>query len=174
MTMRLLKLFLLIILLSVTASATAKKYKWTYNSHPLEIYTTGQGQKRTQLVKAWAIGKNADKAILQAKMDAVSAALFTGIDYDAKTHGMGVSNLKPLVSPEKYEEFKSLFQDFFQKGTFLEFVRDMNSSYPTGENNVSVDGGRKVGVNLIIDYPALRKWLEDNGINKGLGDHFHN
>jgi len=168
-----------VILLSLLAClcvlpVSAKKYKWTYGDHALQVYTTGQGKNRTQLIKAWAVAKNADKAIVQAKMDAVTAALFTGIGFDESTHGMGVSNLAPLVSDAQYHEFESLFQEFFKKGTFLNFVHDLNSSYPSGQNNVAVPGGRRVGVNLVLDYPALRKWLEENGVVKGLGSHFRN
>ncbi|MBD5232431.1 MAG: hypothetical protein HDS66_09840 [Bacteroidales bacterium] len=168
-----------IILLSLLAClcvlpASAKKYKWTYGSHSLEVYTTGQGKNRTQLIKAWAVAKSADKAIVQAKMDAVTAALFTGIGFDESTHGMGVSNLQPLVNEEQYRENESLFKEFFKKGTFLNYVREVNSSYPSGQNNLSVPGGRRVGINLVVDYPALRKWLEDNGVSKGLGGHFRN
>lgn len=154
-------------------SAQAKKYKWSYDA-PVEVYTVGQGQNRTQLVKAWAIKGSADKAIEQAKMDAVSAALFKGIPFDASTHGMGVSNLKPLVSAEQYQENKTLFDEFFKKGVFLNYVRPVNSAYPSGENNMQVPGGRRVGVNLVVDYPGLRNWLQQNGIIKGLGDHFKN
>lgn len=154
--------------------ASAKKYKWAYGDRALQVYTTGQGKNRTQLVKAWAVAKSADKAIEQAKMDAVTAALFTGIGFDEKTHGMGVSNLQPLVTDAQYRENENLFQEFFKKGNFLQYVREVNASYPSGENNVSVPGGRRVGINLVLDYPALRKWLEGNGITKGLGSHFRN
>lgn len=152
----------------------AKKYKWEYNSKVTEVYTTAQGQNGKQIVKAWAIGRNADKAIIQAKMDAIDAALFTGIGYDASTHGMGVANLPPLVSFQQYEENKALFDNFFKMGLFLNYVSNVNSSYPTGENNMAVSGGRKVGINLIIDYKGLHEWLRENGIEKGVGNHFSN
>ena len=152
----------------------AKKYKWEYNSNVPEVYTTAQGQHGKQIVKAWAVASNADKAIIQAKMDAVSAALFNGIGYDQSTHGMGVANLPPLVSPRQYEENKELFNNFFKKGEFLNYVSDINSSYPTGENNMAVPGGRKVGINLTIDYKGLHNWLQENGIEKGVGNHFSN
>lgn len=168
-----------VILLSLLAClcvlpASAKKYKWTYGDHALEVYTTGQGKNHTQLIKAWAVAKNADKAIEQAKMDAVSAALFTGIGFDESTHGMGVSNLPPLVNAEQYSENETLFQEFFKQGDFLKYVREVNSTYPSGQNNISVPGGRRIGINLVLDYPALRKWLEEQGIGKGLGGHFRN
>ena len=154
-------------------TANAKKYKWQYES-AVEVYTTGQGQNRTQLVKAWAVKGSADKAIEQAKMDAVSAALFKGIPFDASTHGMGVSNLKPLVNQQQYEENQKLFEEFFKKGEFMNYVRTVNSAYPSGENNIQVPGGRRVGVNLVVDYPGLLNWLQQNGIIKGLGNHFSN
>lgn len=164
-------LFTLTLFLNVSG---AKKYKWEYNSSVPEVYTTAQGQQGKQIVKAWAIAGNADKAIIKAKMDAVSAALFNGIGYDPSTHGMGVANLPPLVSPQQYEENKDLFNNFFKKGDFLKYVNDVNSAYPTGENNMSVPGGRRVGVNLTIDYKGLHSWLQENGIEKGLGKHFSN
>ena len=159
--------------LFICVSADAKKYKWEYGGMT-EVYTTGQGANRTQLVKAWAVAKSADKAIEKAKMDAVTAALFNGIGFDASTHGMGVSNLGPLVKPDEYKEHEGLFLDFFKKGEFLNYVREVNSAYPTGENNMKVDGGRRVGINLVIDYPGLRNWLKENGVTKGLGGHFSN
>lgn len=164
-------LFLIALVFNVSG---AKKYKWSYNSHVPEVYTMAQGQQGKQIVKAWAIAGNADKAIVQAKMDAVSAALFNGIGYDASTHGMGVANLPPLVSPNQYEENKNLFENFFKKGEFLNYVSEVNSAYPTGENNMAVAGGRRVGINLSIDYRGLHEWLKQNGIEKGLGNHFSN
>lgn len=165
----------LICLLTIFISLTtdAKKYKWEYD-RSVEVYTTGQGSNRTQIVKAWAVAGNADKAIDKAKMDAVSAALFKGIPFDASTHGMGVSNLQPLVTPEQYKSNEAVFKEFFKKGMFLYYVRTVNSSYPTGENNMKVPGGRRVGVNLVIDYPGLRNFLKKFGICKDLDSYFKN
>lgn len=166
----LLSLLTLIAILPVEA----KKYKWVYGSRVPEVYQLSQGQNGRKLVKAWAIAGNADKAIMQAKIDAVDATLFYGLPYDASTHGMGVSNLPPLVPPGAYEANKELFDNFFKKGEFLKYVSDVNSAYPTGENNMSVPGGRRVGINLNIDYNGLNQWLIDNGVKKALGNHFSN
>lgn len=162
----------LIVLLIASGTIEAKKYKFQYCSHPYEVFTTGQGQNKTQLVKAWAVDKSADKAIEQAKLDAVAAALFTGIGYDESTHGMGVSNLGALVTKQQYDDNKLLFDNFFKKGEFMKYVGEINSSYPSGSNNMAVPGGRRIGINLRIDYPGLRQWLKDNGIVQGVGGHF--
>ncbi|MDE5842487.1 MAG: hypothetical protein K2H35_01975 [Muribaculaceae bacterium] len=173
--MKLLRLFILAIAVLLTAMPMdAKKYKWVYGDHPLEVYTTGQGKNRMQLIKAWAVAKNADKAIEQAMMDAVTAAFFSTIGYDESTHGMGVSNLQPLVSGDQYREHEGLFKDFFVSGEFLGYVRPVNSAYPSGENNMKVSGGRRVGVNLVLDRPGLEKWLQNKGVKKGLDGHFRN
>ena len=173
--MKQISLSLVVLLICCCAfPALAKKYKWTYGEHPLLVYTTGQGKNRTQLVKAIAVAKNADKAILQAKMDAVEAALFTGIGFDESTHGMGVSNLQPLVSKEQYEANEAFFKEFFKQGTFMRFVREINANYPSGQNNMAVPGGRRVAVSLVLDYPSLRKYMEDSGITKGLSSRLRN
>lgn len=172
--MRTTKFFLLLTMIMVIATlpADAKKYKWTFNGKTPEVYQLSQGQNGRKIVKAWAVAGNADKAIIQAKIDAVDAALFHGIPYDESTHGMGVSNLNPLVTKAEYEAYKGMFDNFFKKGEFLNYVSNVNSNYPTGENNMSVPGGRRVGINLNIDYMGLQKWLENQGIKKGVGGHF--
>lgn len=161
----------LVLLLGSVLTSEAKKYKWELGQ-PVEVCTIGQGKRGTQMVKAWAVAKNADKAIEKAKMDAVTAALFYGIPYDASTYGMGVSNLGPLLDKMDYQENQTLIEEFFKKGEFLNYVMEVNSSYPSGENNIKVDGGRRIGIRLLVDYPRLRQWISDNNIKKGLGDHF--
>lgn len=166
------KITILMVLVCVTTfSANAKKFKWELGK-PVEIFTTGQGRNGTQMVMAWAVARNADKAIDQAKIDAVTAALFYGIPHDKSTHGMGVSNLGPMLSQEDYDLNKTLIDNFFKKGEFLNYVIEINSSYPSGENNIKVDGGRRIGISLLVDYPGLHQWIRNNNIKQGLGDHF--
>ena len=172
--MRLVKLLLITtLLLQICIPAQAKKYKFKFDSHPIEIYTIGRGTSNSHLVKAWGVGKNADKAIDQAKIDAVVAAFFNGISPDASTHGMGAATLAPLTDSQHYLDNKETFDTFFKSGHFLQYVTPVNSSYPSGENNLGVPGGRRVGINLRLDYNGLRKWLEDKHIIKGFGNYFH-
>lgn len=170
--MKNLHIVLLLAVLLCAPELQAKKYKFTYGSHQCEVFSLGQAQGRKQLVKAWATAGSADKAIEQAKMDAVDAALFSGIAPDASTHGMGTSNLRPLVSEATYREHQDFFDNFFKTGEFLRFVREANSGYPSGENNIKTPQGRRVGINLVLDYPAMQEWLKTNNISKGLGGHF--
>lgn len=166
------KFLVLLLALLVVVPVSAKKYKWEYGKVVPMVYTTGMGHNRTQLVKAWAVAKSADKAIEQAKMDAVQAAFFNGIGPDESTHGQGVATLPPMVRPAQYEEHQKEFEEFFKKGEFMNYVREVNSLYPSGENNMAVPEGRRIGINLVIDYPGLHRWLKENGIEKGLGGHF--
>lgn len=163
-----------LIAIIIAMPAVAKKYKWEFNSRIPQVYTIGQGKHGLQLVKVWAVGKNADKAIVQAKMDAVTAALFYGIAPDKSTNGMGTADLPPILNDKQYYDNKKLLDEFFKKGEFLRYVKEINSTYPTGENNISVPGGRRIGINLSVDYRGLHQWLQDNGIEKGVGGHFKN
>ncbi|WP_288180273.1 hypothetical protein, partial [Bacteroides sp. CAG:633] len=49
---------------------------------------------------------------------------------------------------------------------------NVNSKYPSGENNVKYKGKRKVAIYVQIKYDKLRQKMENDGIIKGLGDYF--
>jgi hypothetical protein len=162
-------MFLLIILVGASSGTAKRKYKFDLNHDYMVVQTASASQGK--LVKAWAYGKNADKAIEQAKMDAVAAAFFTGIQ--PAMDGQGVGTLPPLVNQSKYAEYESFFTKFFTEGEFMNYVREVNSAYPSGENNVNTPQGQRVGINLVLYYDELRQMLEKNGICKSLDDFFH-
>jgi hypothetical protein len=161
--------FLLIVLVGASSGTAKRKYKFDLNHDYMVVQTASAAQGK--LVKAWAYGKSADKAIEQAKMDAVAAAFFTGIQ--PAMDGQGVGTLPPLVDQAGYVEYESFFTKFFTEGEFMNYVREVNSAYPSGENNVSTPQGRRVGINLVLYYDELRQMLEANGIRKSLDDFFH-
>jgi hypothetical protein len=162
---------LLAVLVGASAGYAKKKYKFDLNHDYMVVQTASAANGK--LVKAWAYGKNTDSAMDQARMDAVAAAMFTGIQPSAESQGMGIGQLPPLVDQSKYNEYQSFFTQFFTEGEFLNYVRDVNSAYPTGENNIKTPQGQRVGINLVVYYDELRKMLETNGIRRALGDQFH-
>ena len=158
------------ILAMMTNLSSAKSYKFEFkNAYDVQIVQTGRGD--VKVIEAMAVAKNADKAIEQCKMNAVAAALFTGIP--AAPGAMGVTSLQPIVQSNTYDENKAWFDEFFKKGRFLEFVYDINSTYPTGENNMQVPGGRRVIVLLGVRFQELRKYLVDSGIKADLNSYFN-
>lgn len=160
-------LFIMALALVFALPGSAKKYKWTFGT-AYEVYNIGQGGQGTQLVRSWATGKNADKAIEQAMMNAVSAALFSGIAAEPDHSSAGTSTLRPLVKGADYDKNKDLFDTFFKSGEFLSYVSQVHSQYPAGQYNVSVPGGRRVGVELRLNREALRQWLIRKGIKQDI------
>ena len=154
----------------VAFSSQAKKYKYVF-APPFEIEQVRVAQQGTKFVQSWAIEKNADKAIILAKQNAVAAMLFTGI---APNDVMGAGVVPPLFpqGPVAYEQNKEYFDKFFQEGNFLNFVVDVNSTYPTGQNNIQTPNGRRVGIYLQLLYDKLRLFLIEENMIKGMGDQF--
>ena len=54
----------------------------------------------------------------------------------------------------------------------MNYVKNVNSNYPTGENNIKTSKGRKVGIHVVVMYDNLRKRLEKEGIVKKLNSYF--
>ena len=52
------------------------------------------------------------------------------------------------------------------------YVKNVNSKYPFGEDNIKTSKGRKVGIYVIVMYDDLRKLLEEKVIVKKLNTYF--
>jgi hypothetical protein len=163
-------ILLLLSFLIGTSASCAKKYKFALD-HDLMVVQT-EASAKGKHIKVWAYGKNADAAIDQALIDAVAAALFTGIKPSVESQGMGIGMLPPLVGQSKYSENESFFKKFFADGEFLKYIERRWGGYPVGDDNIKTPKGRRVGISAILYYDELRKMLEANGINKALNDYF--
>lgn len=163
------KYLLLIGLLAVMATASAKKYPFDMN-HSYNVQQIRVAQDESRLVKTWGEAKNADKAIDRALQDAVACCIFMGIDALVTTSGHNAEAIPPLC-PEgisAYQKHKEYFDKFFKNGDFLLYAVNTNSRYPTGENNVKVKNGRRVGIYAQLKVKQLRQRLEQDGIIKSL------
>lgn len=159
--------FLIALALMAALSINAKSYKFDIN-HSYEVKIVRVSQQGTKFLKAWGVAGSADKAITQAMQDAVAACIFSGVEGNESA-----GKIPALTSGKKaYEEHKAFFDTFFKKGEFLNYVKNANTGYPTGENNIATSGGRKVGVFVIVQYDNLRKRLEEEGIIKSLKSYF--
>lgn len=146
-------------LLSLTA--IAKKYPFQWQSI-YEIEQVRVAQQGSKFVKVWGTAANADKAILQARQNAVAACIVSGV---AATPTAG--RIPPLC-PDAQLLHQEYFKQFFTSGAFLDYAFNVNQQYPTGENNVSTPSGRKVGIYVEVKYDALRQQLERDGIVESL------
>lgn len=140
-------------------SIHAKSYPFDM-THSYEVQIVRVAQQGSKFLKAWGIDR--------AMQDAVAACIFTGVE------GNEIAGKIPALVPSKeaYEQHKQFFDTFFKKGEFLQYVKNANTGYPTGENNIKTDKGRKVGIYVVVMYDNLRKRLEDEGIVKKLNSYF--
>lgn len=168
--MKVTRIILLFLMMFVGLQSFAKKYPWKGLDHEVQIELVKQTSNSSQLVKVYGIGGSVDKAMDQALQDAVVAAIFYGYSKPKPSFESHPSLCKNMgTTPvEFYTANQAYFDEFFKSGRFLEFVQNVNTGYPSGENNLPVKGGRKVCLNVKIEHDALRVALEQEGIIRAL------
>lgn len=139
------------------------------SSYNYEVSTEGVGQRGTKFVKVWGYGKKVDQAIVQAKKNAVAAAIFRGYP-----GGSNVSPTPPLCKdPNAEENNYEYFQEFFETGgKYLKFVNQTTDGIPSGQDRRKVKKGYKVAIYVQVMHDNLRRQLEADGIIKSLGSGF--
>ena len=160
-------LILLTLCLYFQQAILAKSYHFDI-IHSYEVKIVRVAQQGTKYLKAWGVASSPDKAIDQAKQDAVAACIFTGVE------GNEIAGKIPALvsSTDVYNQHKSFFDKFFKKGEFMIYVKNVNSEYPFGEDNIKTSKGRKVGIYVVVMYDKLRQLLEEEGIVKKLDSYF--
>ncbi|MDE6535129.1 MAG: hypothetical protein K2K82_03865 [Muribaculaceae bacterium] len=137
-----------------------------------EATTQSVGQNGTKSLKVWGFGKKVDKAIEQAKKNAVHACLFKGVPGNSnamKTPAIFANQGNILVLDENFE----YFYDFFnENGDYLNYVNITTDGYPSGQDRREVKGGYKVAVNVQVMYDNLKQRMKDDGILKSAADRF--
>jgi hypothetical protein len=168
--MKTLKTLLLLILvtgLSIVAipQSKSKKKLAGYTIDNYEVECAGVGKEGTKLWKVWGYGKKPDQAILQAKRNAVHAAIFKGVFVGKcpKTEPL-------LTDPGAEDKNREYFDSFFcNGGRYLEFVALSGDGM---EDRVKVGKQYKVAIVVSVMYAQLRKELENAGIVKSLNNGF--
>jgi len=146
-----------------------RKKLWA-NDMNYEAVVVGIGADGTKLIKVWAYAKKIPIAKMKAKQNAIAACLFKGI------HGSRDKNIKPIVTdPREAESHEAYFNKFFdfEQGAYVRYVGVTNDA--TGKDIIKQKGGMwrggyKVGMVVSVNYDALRKEMEREGIVKKLGD----
>ena len=166
-TVKIFSLFFLISGISTIAFSQSKDKKKLagYTIDNYEVECAGVGKEGTKLWKIWGYGKKPDAAILQAKRNAVHAAIFKGV-YTGKC-----PKTEPLLNdPGSEEKNQEYFDIFFQNGgKYLAFVALSGDGM---EERVKVGRQYKVAIIVSVMYSQLRKELEQAGIVKSLNNGF--
>ncbi len=160
---------MMIIPIASEAQNPSKRRKLFNNWNNYEVSTVQVGQDGTKLLKVWGFGKKVDRAVTQAKKNAVHACIFRGIP------GNETSMSTPAIckDPNALESNLDYFYDFFETGsTYLQFVNLTTDGVPSGQDRRKVDGGYKVAIYVQVMYDNLKDRLETDGIVRKLNSGF--
>ena len=166
---RILCVTIIALILSHFLPASAGKKCNVDMNHPTDVRMTGVASNG-YFIKAWAIAKNADKAIAQARIDALLAALRNGIA--AERGAGGTTSLPALMTGREFDDHRYEIACMLASGELNRYLKDVSSTYPKGADNIKTPAGRKVGLSMVLDYSGLRRQLRELGWIKDLNDHF--
>lgn len=139
-----------------------------------EVSTIRVGTEGTKLIKVWGYGKKVDKAIMQAKKNAIHACMFRGLPANTSTGAGKTPPLIPAGTKDKVlEENLDYFYDFFETaGGYLQFVNLNSDGMPAGQDRRKVKGGYKVAITVQVMYDNLKRKLEADGIIRTMNSGF--
>ena len=146
-----------ILILGLTALMLSLGSCATKNNFGYELNCLGVGSEGSNLIKVYSYASNYNKALNQAKHDAVHGILFKGI-----VGGNGCSNQPAIVKPQELAANQAFFDKFFKSGEYLRFVNISN------DGSLRVGNQYKIGVVVSVQKDALRKYLEQAGVIKRL------
>lgn len=150
--------------LSAKKNIDKKKYMNDWANY--EVSTISVGQNGTKNLKVWGYGKKIDKAIEQAKKNAVHACLFRGCpgtQTARSTPAIFVNQGNGQVAAENFDYFYNFFEE---NGDYIQFVNMTTDGVPSGQDRREVKGGYKVAINVQVMYDNLREKMKQDGILK--------
>ena len=147
----------------VAAIAGGKKTK----EYRYEIVPMGVGSQGTTLIKVYSYAKSEKAAVELAKENAVHGVMFKGV-----VGGNGSSAQPPLVKPEEKEMHQDFFYDFFENGTYLQYVSLSSDGIVSSNDRLKVGNLYKIGIIVSVNKAELRKYLENEGVIKKFGSIF--
>lgn len=138
---------------------------WNYDME-LAQYNGAQG---SDMIKVWSIAPDVRTAVAQAGKNAVHGVIFKGA---ASGGGKSLSALDRGKNGEV--EHADFFDTFFSEGgKYMQFVSLVNNGNINAGDLIKLDKKRyKVGVCVVVRTADLRKYLEQEGIIKGLASGF--
>jgi predicted homoserine dehydrogenase-like protein len=170
--MKNLLLMMMLVSFSIALNAQAKKKANNDTEHwRYEIECVGVGKPGTNLIKVWSYSKKPLVAIEQSKKNAVHALMFKGFAKGSRGCFEQDAIIKDMSVQDEKEDF---FEEFFKSkdGKFMRFVQVTEEIGVTNNDVVKLKKEYKIGVVVLVDRDALRKYLEDEKIISGLNSIF--
>lgn len=163
--MRKISLFFILCAFSViTSCGSASKLSkadtpWTY-----EIESVGVGADGTYAIRVWSYYKNAKMPLEVAKRNAVHAVIFKGVPA-----GNGAASQPPMVTGQLSASDTAFFDNFFM----ADYQNYINSVANSSLRIIKLRAREyKIGYVVSVAKDNLRKYLENQGVIKGLSSGF--
>lgn len=146
------RFFILLILGLYSCSPKIQPYSGEVNF----LYKEAQG---TICLKSIGYGNSRSNAVIDAQKNAFRIVLYRGIP--------GTELNMPLIENENDAKSKNsdYLKRFFDDGNYKSFMMSSTES----SNLMSVKGGKKISVDIKINYNSLRKDLEQNQLIRKFG-----
>ena len=114
-----------------------------------------------KVFKVWSFGKKKETLTQEIGMrNAIHGLLFKGL----AAADIGSQGNVPALVPDGYDSHKEYFDVFFANGEFKQFIQLTSRGAQQAGDVVKVGKKYKVGLLVQVNYNALRKRLEDDGI----------
>lgn len=158
-------IFALVALMAMPMFAAKEKHAVVFDSPEaysctfINVATAG-----TKNIKVSGTGKNKEKAVERALMNAIHCVIFKGID--GGSNGQPTPALYSSTSPSV--ENQQYFDNFFNNGDYTQFFTQVGS--PASKDMSEVKGGIRVKVEVQVKFDLLRKKLTEDKIIKGVAD----
>jgi hypothetical protein len=149
------KIFSILLIVLFSSCSTLK----VTNNYQVECMSVGKDG--TQLIKVWTYVKNPDDAAAQAKINAIHAIIFKGVN-DGRN---GCMQRGLASAPDTEAKHKEYFESFFSKnGRYLSFISISGDGIIDPADRIKTNNGYKIAVVASVRHSALRKELEKDKI----------
>ena len=157
-------LIMLVVLFITTVPSFARdKDEDMYNYELESAVGNFSLQAGWNVAKVWNYGKREFLTKQNAMRNAVHGIILKGYP------GYGGNTGVKALCPEGYEQHREFFDEFFGSGKYRQFVQLSNNGLLTADDVIKYDKKRyKVGMIVMVNTAALRAYLEQNNISKGL------
>jgi len=156
--------FLLLLLCSTGFAQKKRAEKVDKNEYQyeLETYNNAAATPGYLMVKVWSYGRRKILTNNHCMQNAIHGILFKGCAEQGVNAGCAA------LVPEGYEAHNDFFDRFF-KGKYLQYVQLTNRGMIDAGDVIKLKGNKyRIGMVMMINLNALRKYLESENIIKPL------
>ncbi len=162
-------LTVLVFTINMVSAQSKKKMNKDTENWKYEVEIVARGTDGSHQIKIWTHAKSLENALRQSKKNAVHALVFKDIPSKGRIKGT-----KKLLNASMDDKKTQFFDKFFtDEGEHQRFITLVNNGKLGPGDRIKIDRKTyKFGVVVSVNTSGLRKYLEKEGIIKGLSDMF--